>query len=225
MCIFFHLKVTLTHNSMPLSLSGRLICCHVFEFEFLHIKQTNKSEEFQPVKYRESHCLFSCSTDLRSSSSRALTAFTIVAWKSSAPLRHREIKSVKVRRSSHTGVFDNRNTVSRWQSVTVCSTQQTVTFNCNGGGGGRRSFDLLLKQRCHDWDTSAELYWTSEVNFNTIRNLSQYHHNEQIQTIFHCLHNECMISYIFPTCYCCLPSVFILRFESKTFIFNEMRLF
>ena len=34
----------------------------------------------------DSHCLFSCSTDLRSSSSRALTAFTIVAWKSSAPL-------------------------------------------------------------------------------------------------------------------------------------------
>lgn len=35
-----------------------------------------------------SHCLFSCSTDFRSSSSLALTAFTIVAWKSSAPLKH-----------------------------------------------------------------------------------------------------------------------------------------
>lgn len=114
-------------------------------------------------------------------------------------------------------------TVSRWQSVTVCSTQQTVTLNCDGGA--RRSFDLLLRQRCHDWDTSAELYRTSEENFNTTGNLSQYHHNEQIETIFHCLHNECMISYIFPTCCCCLRSVFIVRFESETCIFNKMRLF
>lgn len=34
-----------------------------------------------------SHCLLSCSMDLFSSSSRALTAFTIEAWNSSAPLR------------------------------------------------------------------------------------------------------------------------------------------
>ncbi|TNN88488.1 hypothetical protein EYF80_001271 [Liparis tanakae] len=45
------------------------------------------------VKQLESHCLFSCSTDLRSSSSLALTAFTIVAWKSSAPLKHHRKQS------------------------------------------------------------------------------------------------------------------------------------
>lgn len=51
------------------------------------------------VKHRESHCLFSCSTDLLSSSSRAFTAFTIVAWKSSAPLKHTQ-KNIKKTQSS-----------------------------------------------------------------------------------------------------------------------------
>lgn len=77
--------------------------------------QTTARHHMEEVKQLESHCLFSCSTDLRSSSSLALTDFTIVAWKSSAPLEHNRKQSESQCEGLILLHYDQKNIPSLWE--------------------------------------------------------------------------------------------------------------